>query len=140
MEVTLSVPDITCGHCARTITRAVEPLDGIGSVEVDINARTVTLNYDRPGDLGAALSALASKGYPPMDAVSGEQQQPIARRGTAIDPVCGMTVRIEDALYHSNLKGIDYYFCSSGCQQGFESEKPVEAEERAVACACCSPA
>jgi YHS domain-containing protein/copper chaperone CopZ len=135
METTLSVPDITCGHCARTITSAVEPLDGIRSVNVDILSRRVSLAYDQPADLEAAVNVMASKGYP----VAGGQMDEQQRRGTSVDPVCGMSVRVEGAAFTTSREGVDYYFCSSGCQQTFESAEPAAAQERSTGCACCSP-
>ena len=38
----------------------------------------------------------------------------------AIDPVCGMEVRVEDARYVSLLEGKHFYFCCSGCKTKFE--------------------
>lgn len=40
----------------------------------------------------------------------------------AIDPVCGMSVEIKGAEYHSVYQGKDYYFCCGGCQHRFENE------------------
>ncbi|MCC7024503.1 MAG: heavy-metal-associated domain-containing protein, partial [Thermomicrobiales bacterium] len=37
----LTVPDISCGHCARTITETLTQLDGIEEVVVDIPRKTV---------------------------------------------------------------------------------------------------
>ena len=37
----------------------------------------------------------------------------------AIDPVCGMQVRISDAPAHARVDGVDYYFCMEGCKQKF---------------------
>jgi xanthine dehydrogenase accessory factor len=37
----------------------------------------------------------------------------------AIDPVCGMTVFVDTARYHSVRDGTDYWFCSAGCQHAF---------------------
>ena len=34
----LNVPDISCEHCERTITNALQPVDGVRSVRVDIPA------------------------------------------------------------------------------------------------------
>ncbi len=42
--------------------------------------------------------------------------------GKAIDPVCGMTVDIEEATQddlHLVLDGTDYYFCGRGCKLDF---------------------
>jgi copper chaperone len=42
----LNVPDISCEHCERTITSALAPIDGVRSVQVDIPARQVRVEYD----------------------------------------------------------------------------------------------
>jgi copper chaperone len=42
----LNVPDISCEHCERTITAALEPVGGVQSVNVDIPARQVKVSYD----------------------------------------------------------------------------------------------
>lgn len=42
----LSVPDISCEHCERTITNALTPVEGVSSVRVDIPARQVRVEYD----------------------------------------------------------------------------------------------
>jgi Cu+-exporting ATPase len=40
----------------------------------------------------------------------------------AIDPVCGMTVQIDGALYTHEYEGQNYYFCAAGCLQMFASD------------------
>jgi copper chaperone CopZ len=45
--VVLAVPDISCEHCERAIVEALRPVGGVGSVAVDIPARTVTVGYDQ---------------------------------------------------------------------------------------------
>ena len=42
----LTVPDISCEHCERTITNALTPVDGIRSVRVDIPEKKVQVEYD----------------------------------------------------------------------------------------------
>ena len=44
--VTLNVPDISCEHCERTITNALQPAEGVQSVRVDIPAKQVHVDYD----------------------------------------------------------------------------------------------
>jgi xanthine dehydrogenase accessory factor len=43
------------------------------------------------------------------------------RHRDAIDPVCGMTVIIDDAKYHLHVDGADYYFCAAGCLAAFRA-------------------
>jgi xanthine dehydrogenase accessory factor len=40
----------------------------------------------------------------------------------AIDPVCGMTVALDDAKYHFAYEGVDYYFCAAGCLAAFQAD------------------
>ena len=42
----LSVPDISCEHCERTITKALAPVAGVRKVQVDIPTRRVRVDYD----------------------------------------------------------------------------------------------
>ena len=45
--------------------------------------------------------------------------------GTAVDPVCGMSVTIADAVakgLHVHHEGTDYYFCGRGCTLEFEED------------------
>jgi copper chaperone len=42
----LNVPDISCEHCQRTITEALQPVAGVQSVNVDIPSKQVTVQYD----------------------------------------------------------------------------------------------
>jgi copper chaperone len=45
-EALLSVPDISCEHCVKTINGALGALSGIESVSTDIPSKTVQLRYD----------------------------------------------------------------------------------------------
>ncbi|HEX9038713.1 MAG TPA: cation transporter [Ktedonobacterales bacterium] len=46
IETTLSVPDISCEHCVKTINGALAEVTGVGDVSVSIPAKTVHLAYD----------------------------------------------------------------------------------------------
>ena len=39
----LSVPDMTCGHCAQTVEKAVKSVDPAAKVEVDLAKKIVTV-------------------------------------------------------------------------------------------------
>lgn len=45
-EITLSVPDVSCEHCVKTINQALGSLDGVQSVNTNIPTKSVHLNYD----------------------------------------------------------------------------------------------
>jgi copper chaperone len=57
---TYNVPDISCDHCKSTITDRVAPLPGVEAVDVDIEAKTVTVSG---GDPTAVQAAIADAGY-----------------------------------------------------------------------------
>jgi xanthine dehydrogenase accessory factor len=40
----------------------------------------------------------------------------------AVDPVCGMTVFVDTAKYHTVHDGTDYWFCAPGCLRTFEND------------------
>jgi copper chaperone len=46
MPVILNVPAISCEHCKTTIEGAVNQLDGVSKAEVDIDRRTVVVDFD----------------------------------------------------------------------------------------------
>ncbi len=60
---TLSVPDISCGHCKSSIEGAVGELFGIDSVEVSIEAKTVAVSFGDDVKLEAIVEAIEEQGY-----------------------------------------------------------------------------
>ena len=48
----LSVPDISCDHCDKTITGALKDQPGVSRVKVDIASKQVMLDYDE-GAIGS---------------------------------------------------------------------------------------
>ncbi len=61
----LSVPDISCEHCEKTITGALRDHPGVNSVKVDIGAKKVTLDYDESTiSVDAIRALLDDEGYP----------------------------------------------------------------------------
>ena len=47
---------------------------------------------------------------------------PTAAPREAVDPVCGMTVFVEQSKYHTTHDGTDYWFCAPGCLRAFEAD------------------
>jgi copper chaperone CopZ len=45
-QIILTVSDISCEHCERTVTEALQPVEGVRSVRVDIPAQKVRVEYD----------------------------------------------------------------------------------------------
>ncbi len=62
MDITYSVPAIHCAHCALSIREEVSEVDGVDEVEVDLDAKRVTIHGD-PLDDAALRAAIAEAGY-----------------------------------------------------------------------------
>ncbi len=63
-QITLSVPDISCGHCKSSIEGAVNPLDGVETAVVAIDDRNVAIEYDGADTtLEAIVTAIDEQGY-----------------------------------------------------------------------------
>jgi copper chaperone len=63
-EIELSVPDVSCEHCVKTINGALGALPGVETVSTDIPTKRVHLRYD-PGQLSLEqiTTALDDAGY-----------------------------------------------------------------------------
>ncbi|MDR1838799.1 MAG: copper ion binding protein [Treponema sp.] len=45
-KLTLQVDGMSCEHCKNAVTKAVSALPGVSSVNVDLKAKTVTVQHD----------------------------------------------------------------------------------------------
>ncbi|MBT8402227.1 MAG: heavy-metal-associated domain-containing protein [Gemmatimonadetes bacterium] len=67
-EKTVSVPNISCGHCVKTIEREVAELGGVTTVKADVDSRTVAVAWDESETDWAAVEALLDEiGFPASD-------------------------------------------------------------------------
>ena len=57
----LNVGGMTCGHCVKAVTKAVEALPGVERVEVDLAAGRVTVAG--AGDPALVRQAIETAGY-----------------------------------------------------------------------------
>jgi copper chaperone len=62
MTIELTLPDMTCGHCARTVTSTVQKLDPAATVDIDLGTHLVRVQSSQPAE--AIKAALAEEGYP----------------------------------------------------------------------------
>jgi|WetSurMetagenome_2_1015567.scaffolds.fasta_scaffold535051_2 copper chaperone len=60
----LSVEGMSCQHCVRAVTNAVNALAGVSGVEVSLEQKKVTVGYD-PGKVSLDLikGAIEEQGY-----------------------------------------------------------------------------
>ncbi|PPE68030.1 heavy-metal-associated domain-containing protein [Caldimonas caldifontis] len=60
--IELTLKDMTCGHCVRTVTQTVQKLDPQARIEIDLPAQRVKIETQQPPE--AVRQALAEEGYP----------------------------------------------------------------------------
>jgi copper chaperone len=61
---TLSVPNISCGHCVMTIKRELSELEGISKVDGDPDKKEITVEWQSPATLEEIKSTLKEINYP----------------------------------------------------------------------------
>ncbi len=60
------IDNMTCGGCARSVTRTIQKLDPAAQVDIDLETHLVQVTSQRPeGEVAQALEAV---GYPPVAA------------------------------------------------------------------------
>jgi copper chaperone CopZ len=61
MEIT--VKGMSCGHCAATVTKALEALPGVSGVQVDLSSGRVTFANANPVSQEELARAIKAAGY-----------------------------------------------------------------------------
>jgi copper chaperone len=60
--ITLSIPDMSCGHCKASVEQALGALPGVDAVSVDLTARNAVVTGTTTPD--TLLQALDAVGFP----------------------------------------------------------------------------
>ena len=61
-ELTYSVPDMSCGHCEHAVSTELQTVDGVESVDVDLETKLVTVRGHGLDDQ-ALRAAIDEAGY-----------------------------------------------------------------------------
>ena len=61
---TFSIPNISCGHCTMTIENELREIDGVSSVQGNIEDKTVTVAWEAPATFDTILETLKEINYP----------------------------------------------------------------------------
>ncbi len=115
------------GHDSLRVDAVVSPAGvEIGAVTPEEIALWVLAGLVKARREGGGIAAEAPDTAP---ARKGAQARPAAPEqslaepaaaGSAIDPVCGMSVAIATAEFHVEHQGATFYFCCAGCQHRFQ--------------------
>ena len=63
--ITLDVKNMTCSMCPITVRKALEKVNGVTQVKVDLDTRTATVTFDPDkADVAALIKATTNAGYP----------------------------------------------------------------------------
>lgn len=63
-NVTLNVEGMSCSHCVNAVTKAVTALEGVAGVNVDLAAKTVTVDFNEAEvSLDSIKEAIEDEGY-----------------------------------------------------------------------------
>lgn len=67
MEMTLEVNGMTCDHCEKAVKGALEELEGVHGVEVDVDSGKVNVVYDESYVSKTMMKkSIEAQGYEPV--------------------------------------------------------------------------
>jgi copper chaperone CopZ len=61
--ITLTSSDIHCDSCAASIRKAVSAVEGVQSVDVDVTAQIVRVEFAQPADESKIIAAVDEAGF-----------------------------------------------------------------------------
>lgn len=76
--ITFQVPDMTCGHCASAIAKAVASVDKTAATEVDIAQKLVRVSSG--ASAGELAQAIQAAGYTPREVQAAPATLPATPR------------------------------------------------------------
>jgi copper chaperone len=69
MMTSLKITGMTCGHCRQAVTEALESVDGVDAVRVDLERGSAEV--DGSADVKALVAAVEEEGYQASPAGTG---------------------------------------------------------------------
>jgi copper chaperone len=67
LKKTFHIPNISCGHCVRSIKDELEEVKGVLNVEGDPLKKEITIEYETPETLDLIRKSLIEIDFPPED-------------------------------------------------------------------------
>jgi copper chaperone len=66
-EKKVILPAISCNHCAMTIKRELSEIPGIQKIQVDVDAKQLTVSWETPASWDIIKNKLSEIVYPTSD-------------------------------------------------------------------------
>jgi len=66
-KTTLTIPTISCAHCVMTIKRELGEIEGVTSVEGNVETKEITVEWGPPATTERIKAALQEINYPPAE-------------------------------------------------------------------------
>lgn len=63
-QETLTVPNISCGHCVSAIESELRDVEGVTSVKADADTKTVLVQWNDPASIEQIRATLSEINYP----------------------------------------------------------------------------
>ncbi|MBN1847787.1 MAG: heavy-metal-associated domain-containing protein [Deltaproteobacteria bacterium] len=61
---TLSIPNISCGHCVMTIKNELGEISGVTKVDGDVDKKEINVEWDAPATIEKIKETLREINYP----------------------------------------------------------------------------
>ena len=63
MKTVLNVEGMMCSHCENRVTTVLSALEGVSSVNVDLEAKTVTVEHSESVSIDTLKTEIEDQGY-----------------------------------------------------------------------------
>lgn len=60
---TIKIKGMTCNHCVMAVTKALNEIDGIKNVKVDLEKGRATFDEGKPVDMDLVIEKIKKAGY-----------------------------------------------------------------------------
>ena len=63
-KITLTVDNMSCGHCSGMVQKTLAAINGISDISVDLEAKKASFSIQEEALVGQAIDAVTKAGYP----------------------------------------------------------------------------
>jgi copper chaperone len=63
MKTTVKIKGMSCNHCVMAVTKALNQVDGIGAVQVDLEKGEATFDHETSVDMAKIKQEVEKAGY-----------------------------------------------------------------------------